>query len=275
MAKQLEYKDLLAAGVHFGHLKRKWNPKMAPYIFMEKNGIHLIDINKTLAALEEASKALKGIVRSNKKVLFVATKKQAHEVVQKVAQRTAMPYVTERWLGGMLTNFTTIRKSIKKLNNIEKMMKSEAFDNLTKRERLIMERKKEKMEKILGGILEMNRLPGALFIIDVRREHIALAEAKRLGIPVFAMVDTDSDPTLVDYPIPSNDDAYKAIDLIVGYIGDVIEEALQERKQEKEAQRLQIEENKKRAIDLDEGDGIELDENSEAHSYEEDEETND
>ncbi|NIK73523.1 small subunit ribosomal protein S2 [Thermonema lapsum] len=265
MAKKLEYKDLLAAGVHFGHLKRKWNPKMAPYIFMEKNGIHLIDINKTLVALDEAAKAMKGVVRSNKKVLFVATKKQAREIVEQVAKRTGMPYVTERWLGGMLTNFSTIRKSIKKLNSLEKLMKSESYENLTKRERLMMERKKEKMEKVLGGILEMNRLPGALFIVDIHREHIALAEAKRLGIPVFAMVDTDSDPTSVDYPIPANDDAYKSIELIVNYIGDVIEEAQQERKQEKEAQKLQAEENKKRAMD----EGADLENAPESHDEEE------
>lgn len=247
--ENLEYKDLLDAGVHFGHLTRKWNPKIAPYVFMERNGIHILDLNKTLASLDEASAAVKGIVKSGRKVMFVATKKQAQEVVAEEAKRLRMPYVTDRWLGGMLTNFATIRKSLRKMSSIEKMTKEEAYQNLAKRERLMMSREKDKLEKVLGGIADLTRLPAALFIVDIRREHIAVKEAKKLNIPVFAMVDTNSDPTQVEYPIPANDDAYKSISLIVKHIGKAIEEALLERKQQKEDAKLKEEENKKRKVD--------------------------
>ncbi|GAB3333395.1 30S ribosomal protein S2 [Larkinella ripae] len=248
---QVEYKDLLDAGVHFGHLTRKWDPRMAPYIFMEKNGIHIIDLNKTLASIDEAAAAMKGIVRSGRKVMFVATKKQAQEIVTEEARRLKMPFVTDRWLGGMLTNFATIRKSLKKMQGIEKMMKDETtYKSLAKRERLTVSREKEKLERVLGGIADLTRLPAALFIVDVKREHIAVAEAKRLGIPVFAMCDTNSNPDEVDYPIPANDDAYKSIRLITLAIGKAIEEGLLERKQDKDDQRLQEEEEAKRAEDV-------------------------
>lgn len=247
---QIEYKDLLDAGVHFGHLTRKWDPRMAPYIFMEKNGIHIIDLNKTLACLDEASKAMKTIVRSGRKVMFVATKKQAQEIVAEEARRLKMPYVTDRWLGGMLTNFATIRKSLKKMTSIEKMLKDEqTAKNIAKRERLMLHREKEKLERILGGIADLSRLPAALFIVDVKREHIAVAEAHRLGIPVFAMCDTNSNPEDVDFPIPSNDDAYKSISLVTLAMGKAIEEGLLERKQDKDDARLQEEEDVKRAED--------------------------
>lgn len=253
--ENLEYKDLLDAGVHFGHLTRKWNPKIAPYVFMERNGIHILDLNKTLASLDEASAAVKGIVKSGRKVMFVATKKQAQEVVAEEAKRLRMPYVTDRWLGGMLTNFATIRKSLRKMSSIEKMTKEEAYQNLAKRERLMMSREKDKLEKVLGGIADLTRLPAALFIVDIKREHIAVKEAKKLNIPVFAMVDTNSDPTQVEYPIPANDDAYKSISLIVKHIGKAIEEALLERKQQKEDAKLKEEENKKRKMDEGEESG--------------------
>ena len=249
MANKLEYKDLLDAGVHFGHLTRKWDPKMAPYIFMEKNGIHIIDLNKSLECLEKASYALKNIVRSGRKVLFVATKKQAQDVVSAEAKRLNMPYVTDRWLGGMLTNFSTIRKSLKKMTSIEKLMKDESYLNLAKRERLMVSREKDKLERVLGGIADLNRLPAALFVIDVKREHIAVKEAQKLNIPVFAMVDTNSDPTGVDFPIPANDDAFKSISLITHYIGSVVEEALMERKKDKEEAALQKEEEAKKKAD--------------------------
>jgi small subunit ribosomal protein S2 len=245
----LEYKDLLDAGVHFGHLTRKWNPKMAPYIFMERNGIHIIDLNKTLSSLDLACDAVRKIVRSGRKIMFVATKKQAKEVVAEEARRLKMPYVTERWLGGMLTNFTTIRKSLKKLSSIEKMMKDDAYKNLAKRERLMMSREKEKLERVLGGIADQTRLPAALFVVDVKREHIAVTEAIKLNIPVFAIVDTNSDPDLVDFPIPGNDDAYKSIALITSTIGKAIEEGLMERKREKDESKLKDEENQKREVD--------------------------
>jgi small subunit ribosomal protein S2 len=247
---QVEYKDLLDAGVHFGHLTRKWDPRMAPYIFMEKNGIHIIDLNKTLASLDDACNAIKGIVRSGRKVMFVATKKQAQEIVTEEARRLKMPYVTDRWLGGMLTNFATVRKSMKKLQTLDKMLKDETTaSNIAKRERLTMSRDKEKLDRVLGGIVDLTRLPAALFIVDVKREHIAVAEAKRLGIPVFAMCDTNSNPDEVDFPIPANDDAYKSIALITLAIGKAIEEGLMERKQDKDDQRLQEEEEAKRASD--------------------------
>jgi small subunit ribosomal protein S2 len=248
---QIEYKDLLDAGVHFGHLTRKWDPRMAPYIFMEKNGIHIIDLNKTVAALDEAANAIKGIVRSGRKVMFVATKKQAQEIVSEEARRLKMPYVTDRWQGGMLTNFATIRKSLKKMQTLDKMLKDEeTVKSIAKRERLTRSRDKEKLERVLGGISDLTRLPAALFIVDVKREHIAVAEAHRLGIPVFAMCDTNSNPEEVDFAIPANDDAYKSISLITLAIGKAIEEGLMERKQDKDDQRVQEEEEAKRTEDL-------------------------
>lgn len=248
---QIEYKDLLDAGVHFGHLTRKWDPRMAPYIFMEKNGIHIIDLNKTLVCLEEASNAIKQIVRSGKKVMFVATKKQAKDLVADEARRLNMPYVTERWLGGMLTNFATIRKSLKKMSSIDKLMKEEAYLNLAKKERLMVTRQREKLESVLGGITELTRLPAALFIVDIKREHIAIAEAQKLGIPVFALVDTNSNPNEVDFPIPSNDDAFKSISLLVNAFGTAIEEGLSERKRDKEDAKLTEEEEAKKAVDAE------------------------
>ncbi|WP_026955750.1 30S ribosomal protein S2 [Algoriphagus vanfongensis] len=248
---KIEYKDLLDAGVHFGHLTRKWDPRMAPYIFMEKNGIHIIDLNKTLACLEEASAAVKQIVRSGKKVMFVATKKQAKDLVAAEAQRLNMPYVTERWLGGMLTNFATIRKSLKKMSGLDKMMKEDSFKNMAKKERLMISRQKDKMETVLGGIADLSRLPAALFIVDIKREHIAIAEAQKLGIPVFALVDTNSNPNEVDFPVPANDDAFKSVNLLVKAFGAAIEEGLSERKKDKEEAKLSEEEEAKKAVDAE------------------------
>ncbi|MDR3681455.1 MAG: 30S ribosomal protein S2 [Flavipsychrobacter sp.] len=228
------HQQLLEAGVHFGHLKKKWNPKMLPYIFAEKNGIHIIDLNKTIEGLDEAAAALKSIAKSGKKIMFVATKKQAKEIVAEASQKMNMPYVTERWLGGMLTNFQTIRKSVKKMLSIEKMLQDGTMDSVTKKERLTLTRSKEKMEKVLGGISQMGRTPAALFMVDISHEHIALAEAKRLGITTFAMVDTNSDPTKVDFAIPANDDATKSIAIITNYLTAAILEGLQERAQNKE-----------------------------------------
>jgi len=246
---KLTYKNLLDAGVHFGHLTRKWDPRMAPYIFMERNGIHIIDLNKTLATLEEASNAMRTIVRSGRKVLFVATKKQAKSIVEEEARRLRMPYVTERWLGGMLTNFTTIRKSLKKLSSIEKLIKDESYLNLAKRERLMIAREKDKLAKVLGGISDLTRLPAAVFVVDVRKEHIAVKEAQKLNIPIFAMVDTNSNPNVADFPIPANDDAFKSIDIIVRYLTKAVEEGLLERKKDKEELKLQQEEEEKRQVD--------------------------
>lgn len=228
--------DLLDAGVHFGHLTRKWNPKMAPYIFMEQNEIHLIDLKKTEAMLEDAKSSIKNIVKSGRKVLFVATKKQAKEIMAELAANVNMPFVTERWLGGMLTNFATLRKSIKRILTIDKMQTDGTFDNLNKKERLTVMREKAKLERMLGGVVDMGKLPGALFIVDTKREHIAVAEARRLNIPTIALVDTNSDPTLIDHPIPGNDDASKSIYLIAKEITDAIAEALQERKKDKETE---------------------------------------
>jgi small subunit ribosomal protein S2 len=231
---QITQQELLEAGVHFGHLTRKWNPKMAPYIFMEKNGIHLIDLNKTAVKLDEAANAIKNIVKSGRKVLFVATKKQAKEIIETEAKRVNMPFVTERWLGGMLTNFSTVRKSIKKLQTLEKMATDGTYVNINKKERLMLDREKIKLTRLLGGIADLNRLPAALFIVDVKREHIAVSEAQKLNIPTIAMVDTNSDPTVVDYAIPANDDAAKSISLIARVITDAIVEGMSERKREKE-----------------------------------------
>lgn len=232
MAK-LEFDQLLEAGVHFGHLKRKWNPAMAPYIFMERNGIHIIDLYKTIAKTEEAAAALRQIAKSGKKVLFVATKKQAKQVVTDLAQSVNMPYVVERWPGGMLTNFPTIRKAVKKMSTIDKMVKDGTFDTLSKRERLQVTRQRAKLEKNLGSIQDLTRLPSAIFVVDVMKENIAVKEAKRLGIPVFAMVDTNSNPEDIDFVIPANDDAAKSIELILGSLCEAMKEGLEERKIEK------------------------------------------
>lgn len=228
------YQELLEAGVHFGHLKRKWNPNMAPYIFMERNGIHIIDLHKTVVKAEEAATAMKQIAKSGKKVLFVATKKQAKDLVANKVKNLNMPYVTERWPGGMLTNFATIRKAIRKMSLIDKMKHDGTFDNMSKRERLQVTRQRAKLEKNLGSIADLSRLPAALFVVDVMKEHIAVDEAKKLNIPTFAIVDTNSDPNRVDFPIPGNDDASKSIDKIVSIMVAAIEEGLAERKVEKE-----------------------------------------
>jgi small subunit ribosomal protein S2 len=233
------FQELLDAGVHFGHLKRKWNPAMAPYIFMERNGIHIIDLEKTVVKLDEAASAMKQISRSGKKILFVATKKQAKEIVSEKVKAVNMPYVTERWPGGMLTNFPTIRKAVKKMESIDKMATDGTFTNLSKRERLQVTRQRAKLEKTLGSIVDLTRLPSALFVVDVCKEHIAVREAKRLGIPVFAMVDTNSDPSDIEFPIPANDDASKSISLIVGILCQAIDEGLNERKLEKDKEPAQ------------------------------------
>ncbi len=230
-------KELLDAGVHFGHLTRKWNPNMAPYIFMEKNGIHIIDLHKTKVKLDEACNALEKLTSSGRKVLFVATKKQAKDIVAKYASEVNMPYITERWPGGMLTNFVTIRKAVKKMNSIDRMKKDGTFETLSKKERLQVDRQREKLEKNLGSIADMTRLPSALFVVDIVNEHIAVSEARKLNIPIFAMVDTNADPRLVDYPIPANDDATKSIDLILRTVTDSIKEGLSTRKAEKEKQK--------------------------------------
>ncbi|MFV0344962.1 MAG: 30S ribosomal protein S2 [Bacteroidales bacterium] len=227
------FKELLDAGAHFGHLRRKWNPGMAPYIFMEKNGIHIIDLNKTVVKLDEAASALKQIAKSGRKILFVATKKQAKDIVADIVSKTEMPYVTERWAGGTLTNFPTIRKAVKKMNSIDKMEKEPSWLSLSKREKLQISRQRAKLEKILGSIANLTRLPAALFIVDVMKEKIAVREAQRLGIPIFAMVDTNSDPNGIDFVIPSNDDASQSIKLIVGKVAEAVKEGLNERKNER------------------------------------------
>ncbi|MEI6890133.1 MAG: 30S ribosomal protein S2 [Bacteroidales bacterium] len=224
------FDSLLEAGVHFGHLRRKWNPAMAPYIFMERNGIHIIDLYKTIAKIDEAAAALKQIAKSGKRILFVATKKQAKEIVAEQVKRVNMPYVTERWPGGMLTNFATIRKAVRKMVSIDKLMTSPSYNNLSKKERLTITRERAKLEKNLGSIADLNRLPAAIFIVDILKEHIALAEAKKLNIPTFAIVDTNSDPRKVDFPVPANDDASKSISIIVETLVNAIEEGLVERK---------------------------------------------
>lgn len=241
-------KDLLEAGVHFGHMTRKWNPNMAPYIFMEKNGIHIVDLHKTAVKLEEACTALEKLTSAGKKVLFVATKKQAKEIVAKHAMELNMPYITERWPGGMLTNFVTIRKAVKKMNQIDKMKKDGTFETLSKKERLQVDRQRANLEKNLGSISDMVRLPSALFVVDIMREHIAVTEAKSLGIPVFAIVDTNSDPRKVDYVIPGNDDASKSIDLILTKVAEAVKEGQSQRKAEKEKSK---EENEKVSAETD------------------------
>jgi small subunit ribosomal protein S2 len=241
--------QLLEAGVHFGHLRKKWNPKMLPYIFAEKKGIHIIDLNKTTEALQEAASALKQIAKSGKKVMFVGTKKQAKEIVTECAVKVNMPFVTERWLGGMLTNFNTVRKSVKQMQSIEKMLNDGTFDSITKKERLTLTREKDKKEKVLGGIAQLGRVPAALFIVDIGHEHIALAEAKRLGITTFGMVDTNCDPNKVDFAIPANDDATKSIAIIVNYVTAAIAEGLAERQaaKEEDVEDTSADENEKKA----------------------------
>ncbi len=236
------HQQLLEAGVHFGHLRKKWNPKMLPYIFAEKNGIHIIDLNRTIEGLQDAAAAMKQMAKSGKKIMFVATKKQAKEIVSEAAQKVNMPFVTERWLGGMLTNFQTIRKSVKKMQSIEKMLQDGTMDSVTKKERLTLTRSRDKMDKVLGGIAQMGRTPAALFIVDIMHEHIALAEAKRLGITTIGMVDTNSDPTKIDFAIPANDDATKSIAIVVNYLTAAIMEGLQERATQKEGEEEATEE---------------------------------
>jgi small subunit ribosomal protein S2 len=227
------YKELLDAGVHFGHLKKKWNPKMAPYIFMERKGIHIIDLNRTSESMDRAANAMRQIAKSGRKVMFVATKKQARDIVSKAALSVGMPFVTERWLGGMMTNFSTIRRSIKKMQNIDRMLQDGSLESVTKKERLTLTRERNKLEKVLGGIANLNRLPAAIFIVDISHEHIALEEANKLGMRTFGMVDTNSDPNAVDYPIPANDDASKSISMIVNYMVGAIREGLEEREKAK------------------------------------------
>ncbi len=235
MSKAL-YNDLLEAGVHFGHMKSKWNPKMLPYIFMERKGMHIIDLNRTIECMEESAAAMKQIAKSGRKIMFVATKKQAKDIVSTAAKSVNMPYVTERWLGGMMTNFSTIRKSVKKMQNIEKMLgDAGASASLNKKEKLMMDRERIKLDRVLGGIAGLNRLPAAIFIVDIHHEHIAVAEAKKLGIRTFAMVDTNSDPTKVDFPIPSNDDASKSVTKMMEYFTTAIKEGLTERNESKDA----------------------------------------
>ena len=245
--------QLLEAGVHFGHLKKKWNPKMLPYIFAEKKGIHIIDLNKTVEGLEEAAAAMKSIAKSGKKIMFVATKKQAKEIVTEAARRVNMPFVTERWLGGMLTNLNTVRKSVKKMQATEKMLNDGTLDSITKKERLTLTREKEKMEKVLGGIASISRVPAALFLVDIGHEHIALSEAKRLNITTFGMVDTNCDPNKVEFSIPANDDATKSIAIITNFIVAAIAEGLAERQAEKEEETEETEETNTRALKFDEG----------------------
>ena len=237
--------QLLEAGVHFGHLKKKWNPKMLPYIFAEKKGIHIIDLNKTVECLQETAAALKQVARSGKKILFVGTKKQAKDIVNECAKKVNMPYVTERWLGGMLTNFNTVRKSVKKMQSIEKMLGDGSFDSITKKERLTLSRDRDKMDKVLGGIAQLGRVPSALFIVDIGHEHIALAEAKRLGITTFGVVDTNCDPNKVDFAVPGNDDATKSIAIIVNYITAAIAEGLAERQAAKDDETEEVNDDEK------------------------------
>jgi small subunit ribosomal protein S2 len=244
--------QLLEAGVHFGHLKKKWNPKMLPYIFAEKKGIHIIDLNKTVECLQETAAAMKQIARSGRKILFVGTKKQAKDIVNECAKRVNMPFVTERWLGGMLTNFNTVRKSVKKMQSIEKMLGDGSFDNITKKERLTLSRDRDKMDKVLGGIAQLGRVPAALFIVDIGHEHIALAEAKRLGITTFGVVDTNCDPNKVDFAVPGNDDATKSIAIITNYLTAAIAEGLAERQaaKDEEVEEMTDDEKERKAAKL-------------------------
>jgi small subunit ribosomal protein S2 len=227
------YKDLLDAGVHFGHLRKKWNPKMGPYIFMERKGIHIIDLNRTLECLERSAQAMKAIAKSGRKIMFVATKKQAREIVANGARSVGMPFVTERWLGGMMTNFATIKRSVKKMQRIDTMLQDGSLSSVTKKERLTLTRERNKLEKVLGGIANMNRIPAAIFVVDIAHEHIAIAEAHKLGLKTFAMVDTNSDPNEVDFPIPANDDASKSVKIITDYLVSAIQEGLNERRNAK------------------------------------------
>ncbi len=245
--------QLLESGVHFGHLKKKWNPKMLPYIFAEKKGIHIIDLNKTVEGLQESAAALKSIAKSGKKIMFVATKKQAKEIVTEAAKRINMPFVTERWLGGMLTNFNTVRKSVKKMQSIEKMLGDGSLDSITKKEKLTLTRDRDKMEKVLGGIAQISRVPAALFLVDIGHEHIALSEAKRLNITTFGMVDTNCDPNKVEFSIPANDDATKSIAIVVNYIVAAIAEGLAERQAEKDDDTEETEERDTSHVKFDEG----------------------
>ena len=254
------FDELLDAGVHFGHLKRKWNPNMAPYIFMERNGIHIIDLHKTIAKLDEAASAITQIARSGRKILFVATKKQAKEIVAQNVQKVGMPYVTERWPGGMLTNFATIRKAVRKMSSIDKLIASPGWNNLSKRERLQITRERAKLEKTLGSIADLSKLPAALFIVDISKEHIAVHEAKKLNIPTFAIVDTNSDPQLIDFPIPANDDASKSIDIITRLMCQAIEEGLQERKMDKERKAEEEREEEEAEMEAAAARNLELDE---------------
>ncbi len=226
---KLNYKEMLDAGVHFGHMKRKWNPKMSPYIFAEKKGIHIIDINKTISELERSAKAIKEIAKSGRKIVFVATKKQAREIVKSAAESVNMPFVTSRWLGGMMTNFSTIRKSVKKMEKIDSMLKDKSLTSITKKERLTLSREKAKLHKVLGGISKLNRLPSAMFIVDISQEHLAVKEATKLNITTFAMVDTNVNPNDVNFPIPANDDSTKSIEIITSYLTNAIKEGLEER----------------------------------------------
>lgn len=261
--KQVTFEQLLDAGCHFGHLKRKWNPNMAPYIFMERNGIHVIDLYKTMAKLDEAANALKQIAKSNRKILFIGTKKQAKELVANCGKKTGMPYVIERWPGGLLTNFATIRKSVKKMANIDKMMEDNAYKNISKRERLQIARERAKLEKNLGSIADLSKIPAALFIVDINKEHIAVAEARKLNIPTFAIVDTNTNPQLIDFPVPANDDAAKSIGLILDYMADSVVEGLNERKAEKDFADNEEEENRERQAMIDEEDISAVIDNSE------------
>lgn len=269
------FQDLLDAGVHFGHLRRKWNPNMAPYIFMEKNGIHIIDLQKTIVKVDEAADAIKQIAKSGRKILFVATKKQAKDIVAELVSGVNMPYVTERWPGGMLTNFPTIRKAVKKMLSIDKMSKDPSWDVLSKREKLQISRQRAKLEKMLGSISDLTRLPAALFIVDVLKEKIAVREAKRLGIPVFAMVDTNSEPEGIDFVIPSNDDASQSISLILKVMTDAIQEGLSERKVERDTDgedaEPKLKRKKPRVAEVQESAAIEEDEEIEEEDEDEDE----
>ena len=255
MANKVEVKELLDAGVHFGHLTRRWNPNMAPYIYMERNGIHIINLYKSAAKMQEAGEALKKIAASGRKILFVATKKQAKEIVAEQAEKANMPYITERWPGGMLTNFVTIRKAVKKMASIDRMKKDGTFNTLSKKERLQVDRLRAKLEKNLGSIADMTRLPGALFVVDITREHIAIKEAQKLNIPIFAMVDTNSDPREVDYVIPANDDASKSINKVVSYVSESIVEGLSDRKSNKDSKKEDKESKSEKAPKMPKAEG--------------------